>query len=129
MGVLNSLFQIALYLPAPAQTQPTSKPSQLIPDPGTVAIFRQIQEISWYLPRNRVVPEIIKSWYRLLVGLGGVGAYMAAVLEATKVSPPQRRRLEWRRLHAGAKIAATMKRSLLTRTSEGSLEDRSLSCL
>jgi hypothetical protein len=45
----------------------TSNLSQLIPDPGTVVIFRQIQEISWYLPRIRVVPETIKSCYGLLV--------------------------------------------------------------
>ena len=45
----------------------TSDPSQLIPDPGTVVIFRQILEISWYLPRIRVEPEIIKSCDRLLV--------------------------------------------------------------
>jgi hypothetical protein len=45
----------------------TSNPSQLIPDPGTVVIFRRIQEISWYLPRIRVLPEMIKSCYGLLV--------------------------------------------------------------
>ena len=33
----------------------------------TTVVFRQIQEISWYLRRIRVLPEMIKSCYGLLV--------------------------------------------------------------
>jgi hypothetical protein len=56
-----------LGTPRHISMQATSNPSQLIPDPGTVVIFRQILEISWYLPRIRVVPDMIKSCYGLLV--------------------------------------------------------------